>query len=111
MTKIEDVLEWKYLKPGVMPLDLNKGYVWISKDTYESIDWNCSIEKPTKEQIAQDIIDYESYKKSIKYLSDRLPLYGSFGDQLDMQYHDLMNGTTTWKDHITSVKQQCPKPV
>lgn len=31
-------------------------------------------------------------------------------DQLDMQYHDAVNGTTTWKDHITAVKNANPKP-
>ena len=30
--------------------------------------------------------------------------YGNLEDQLDMMYWDQMNGTTTWKDHITAVK-------
>ena len=45
-----------------------------------------------------------------EYQRDRVPLYGSIGDQLDMQYHDLINGTTTWKDAITKVKTDNPKP-
>jgi len=36
--------------------------------------------------------------------------YASTGDQLDMQYHDLVDGTTTWKDHIAAVKAAHPKP-
>ena len=35
--------------------------------------------------------------------------YASIGDQLDMQYHDEINGTTTWKDHIAKVKSDYPK--
>ena len=35
--------------------------------------------------------------------------YASTGDQLDMQYWDSVNDTTTWKDHIASVKGQFPK--
>jgi len=35
--------------------------------------------------------------------------YADIEDQLDMQYKDLLNGTTTWKDHITKVKQDNPK--
>ena len=35
--------------------------------------------------------------------------YASIGDQLDMQYHDSVNDTTTWKDHITQVKTDYPK--
>ena len=30
--------------------------------------------------------------------------YGSVEDQLDMMYHDQVNGTTTWRDHVASVK-------
>ena len=30
--------------------------------------------------------------------------YGSIEDQMDMMYWDQMNGTTTWKDHVTAVK-------
>tara|TARA_Y100000401_G_scaffold103616_1_gene94769 strand:+ start:538 stop:705 length:168 start_codon:yes stop_codon:yes gene_type:complete len=37
-------------------------------------------------------------------------IYASVGDQLDMQYWDLINGTTTWKDHIAAVKAKYPKP-
>ena len=36
--------------------------------------------------------------------------YGDIGDQLDMQYKDALNGTTTWKDHVTAVKNSFPKP-
>ena len=37
-------------------------------------------------------------------------VYASIGDQLDMQYKDAVNGTTTWKDHIAAVKAKYPKP-
>ena len=37
--------------------------------------------------------------------------YGDLGSQLDMQYHDsIVNGTTTWKDHVASVKTANPIP-
>ena len=36
--------------------------------------------------------------------------YKSIKDQLDMQYWDSVNGTTTWKDHIAQVKSDNPKP-
>jgi hypothetical protein len=35
--------------------------------------------------------------------------YKSLGEQQDMQYWDAVNGTTTWKDHITAVKEKYPK--
>lgn len=36
--------------------------------------------------------------------------YPEFGDQLDMIYHDQVNGTTTFKDAIKAVKDKYPKP-
>ena len=37
-------------------------------------------------------------------------IYASWGDQMDMQYKDALNGTTTWKDHVAAVKAKYPKP-
>ena len=44
------------------------------------------------------------------YKTDRQSAYASIQDQLDMQYWDNVNGTTTWKDHIAQVKADNPKP-
>jgi len=44
------------------------------------------------------------------YADNRRDAYGSIGDQLDMQYHDALDGTTTWKDHVAAVKVAHPKP-
>jgi len=45
-----------------------------------------------------------------QYKYDRQQAYASIEEQLDMQYWDNVNGTTTWKDHINSVKTANPKP-
>ena len=47
--------------------------------------------------------------ESEEYTRDRQAEYPSIGDQLDMQYHDQLNGTTTWKDTIAKVKADNPK--
>ena len=44
-----------------------------------------------------------------KYQRDRNLAYPSLGDQLDMQYWDKKNGTTTWVDAIDKVKSDIPK--
>ena len=44
------------------------------------------------------------------YKTARQQAYGSIADQLDMQYHDLVDDTTTWKNHIAKVKSDNPKP-
>jgi len=40
----------------------------------------------------------------------RQEAYPSIGDQLDMQYWDSVNSTTTWADAITKIKTDNPKP-
>ena len=40
----------------------------------------------------------------------RRAAYGDLGSQLDMQYWDNVNGTTTWKDHVAAVKTANPIP-
>ena len=44
------------------------------------------------------------------YRVQRKAEYPDFGDQLDMQYHDNVDGTTTWADAIAAVKNKYPKP-
>ena len=39
----------------------------------------------------------------------RQAAYPSWQDQLDMQYHDSVDGTTTWVDAIAQVKTDNPK--
>ena len=49
-------------------------------------------------------------KQQFGYIQARQEAYGSIGEQLDMQYWDSVNDTTTWKDHIAKVKSDNPKP-
>ena len=46
----------------------------------------------------------------LKYRQDRSFEYPEITDQLDMIYHDQVNGTTTFKDAIKAVKDKYPKP-
>ena len=62
---------------------------------------------------AQAKIDLGNSKwnaQQFDYIQARQEAYGSIADQLDMQYWDAVNGTTTWKDHIAKVKSDNPKP-
>ena len=43
------------------------------------------------------------------YRLNRANSYPELKEQLDMQYKDLLNGTTTWKDAIAKVKSDNPK--
>ena len=51
--------------------------------------------------------DIEAKINETQYQRDRV--YPSIGDQLDMQYKDLLNSTTTWKDAVAKVKSDNPK--
>ena len=54
--------------------------------------------------------DITSKIAEIEVQEARRTSYASIQDQLDMQYWDNVNGTTTWKDHIAKVKSDNPKP-
>ena len=43
------------------------------------------------------------------YSEARKEAYASPESQLEMQYDDLIDSTTTWKDHVASVKSKFPK--
>ena len=52
----------------------------------------------------------EAWQALNRYAELRRNAYADIGDQLDMQYHDLVDGTTTWRDHVAAVKAANPKP-
>jgi hypothetical protein len=58
---------------------------------------------PTEEEVNAKIAE-------LQVIENRKIAYGSIQDQLDMQYWDSVNGTTTWADHIAQVKSDNPKP-
>ena len=59
--------------------------------------------------IDAEIVRLQAEYDAQEYARNRAIAYASIGDQLDMQYWDSVNDTTTWKDHIASVKGQFPK--
>ena len=73
--------------------------------------WNVSgVAQPTDEQLnavdsAADLSERQAVVRSA-----RRTAYGDLGDQLDMQYHDSVDGTSTWKDHVAKVKTDNPIP-
>ena len=67
--------------------------------TTEVVDWT------TEELAAHAEAEANAWK------GKRIAAYPSIGDQLDMQYWDSVNNTTTWVDIIASVKADHPKGV
>ena len=65
----------------------------------------------TKIDLVQSVIDAARVElNKLNYQRDRAIAYPSIQEQLDMQYWDQINGTTTWKDSIAKVKSDNPKP-
>jgi hypothetical protein len=73
-------------------------------------EWNLAIAKPTDAQLnaVDTAADLEERQAAVR--ATRKQAYGDLGAQLDMQYHDNVDGTTTWKDHVAAVKTANPIP-
>ena len=74
-------------------------------------EWNLSgVAQPTDEQLnaVDSAADLSERQNAVR--ATRRNAYGDLGSQLDMQYHDSVDGTTTWKDHVASVKTANPIP-
>ena len=61
-------------------------------------------------QAKTDLGNSKWNEQQFGYIQARQQAYKSIADQLDMQYWDAVNDTTTWKDHIAKVKNDNPKP-
>ena len=82
---------------------------WSANDD-EIVEWySPSITQPTKNELNAEVTKLQAEYDAQEYSRNREKAYASTGDQLDMQYWDSVNDTTTWKDHIASVKAQFPK--
>lgn len=79
-----EIVEWKEPLP---PYDPEEG-----------------IGRPDPRSDAQKIVS-----ASRRYLNERLREYPSIEEQFDMMYWDAVNGTTTWMDEITRIKNKFPK--
>lgn len=70
-----------------------------------TIKWiDCSNDSVTLDWIMKAGVFVERSGPTIDFSLRRKVAYGDVGAQLDMQYKDALNGTTTWKDHIAAVK-------
>jgi len=61
-------------------------------------------------QRAEKMVVLKAEWDAAQYERTRATAYPSLAEQLDMQYHDKINGTTTWDDAIQAVKDTYPKP-
>ena len=62
------------------------------------------------DQAITDLANSKWDTQQFGYIQARQEAYGALSEQMDMQYWDGVNGTTTWADHIAQVKSDNPKP-
>ena len=64
----------------------------------------------TDAEIEVEISRLQAEYDANAYARSRATAYPSLADQADMQFHDAVDGTTTWQDAIQAVKDAYPKP-
>ena len=67
----------------------------------------CTFEWDSSPEISR--AEIKAKMEAMAYIPKRQAAYPSIQDQLDMQYHDKINSTTTWQDAIAKVKSDNPK--
>ena len=83
--------------------------VSVNGEDYEQITWNNGTAVISKSDIVAKQAELKTAFDALNYSRNRAKAYPSIEDQMDMQYKDLLNGTTTWKDAVAKVKSDNPK--
>jgi len=82
--------------------------VSVSGNDINQITWHNGTTPISKADIEAKMVELQADYDAKQYQRDRV--YPSIQEQLDMQYWDSVNGTTTWKDAVAKVKADNPKP-
>ena len=72
-------------------------------------EWKSDQPRPSEAEIEAADGEWQAEWDAHEYARLRATAYAPIGDQLDMQYWDNVNGTTTWKDHVAEIKARFPK--
>ena len=81
--------------------------VSIVDNDINQITWHNGTTPIPKADIEAKMVEVQADYDAKQYQRDRV--YPSIQEQLDMQYWDNVNGTTTWKDAVAKVKSDNPK--
>jgi len=92
-------------------ISLRPNALWVlNGDTYNGLEWlDQSQTKPTEAEVNAEVARLQAEYDAKQYQRDRVAEYPSIQEQMDMQYWDAINGTTTWQDAINAVKTKYPK--
>ena len=83
--------------------------VAITDRDIDQIEWLDETTPIPKADIEAKMAELQTAYDNNAYQRVRATASPSWQDQMDMQYKDLLNGTTTWKDAVAKVKSDNPK--
>lgn len=87
----------------------------LLKYPYSAEEYACFAAQATKLNLEISILDNRDLcmvapkDDRLGYRRQREISYPPLADQLDMIYHDMINGTSLWPELIASIKKQYPK--
>jgi len=81
----------------------------VNAEDYNQITWLNGTTPIAVDTIKAKQAELQTDYDNNKYQRDRAESYPSIQDQLDMQYWDKVNSTTTWQTAIAKVKSDNPK--
>lgn len=87
----------------------------LDQTRHEVFEWKGPM-PPHNPELGEPMLDPRNVNQKtrdtrIRYRNRRRREYPNLRAQLDMMYHDAMDGTTTWVDEITRIKTKYPKPI
>ena len=94
---------------AILKINPNAKFI-VKNNNINQITWLEGTTPIPKADIEAKMTELQAEYDALQYQRDRAKEYPSIQEQLDMQYWDSVNGTTTWKDHIEQVKTDNPKP-
>ena len=95
------------IEKAILKINPNAEFT-INADDINQITWLNGTTPISKADIEAKMVEVQADYDAKQYQRDRV--YPSIQEQLDMQYWDSVNGTTTWKDAVAKVKADNPKP-
>tara|TARA_R110002074_G_scaffold71685_1_gene165599 strand:- start:75 stop:377 length:303 start_codon:yes stop_codon:yes gene_type:complete len=81
----------------------------IVDNNLDTIEWLNETTPISKTDIEAKMAELQTAYDNNAYQRVRATAYPTWQEQMDMQYKDLLNGTTTWKDAVAKVKADNPK--
>ncbi|BAR14092.1 hypothetical protein [uncultured Mediterranean phage uvMED] len=93
---------------AIKSINPNAEFVYTEEDI-NTIEWHNGTTPISVSDIQAKQTELQTAYDNAEYQRNRAKEYPSWQEQLDMQYWDKVNGTSTWQDAIAKVKSDNPK--